>query len=84
MSEQKGLVTFKGNPLTLVGDQVKIGQKAPEFVAIDNNLLLSALHRTVEKSASFLASFLLTLRYVISRRRSSTKRPVGWVRMLRS
>ncbi len=38
MAEQKGLVTFKGNPLTLVGDEVKIGQKAPDFVVIDNNL----------------------------------------------
>ncbi len=38
MAEQKGLVTFKGNPLTLVGDEVKIGQKAPDFVVIDNSL----------------------------------------------
>jgi thiol peroxidase len=38
MAEQKGLITFKGNPLTLVGNQVKLGQKAPDFVAIDNNL----------------------------------------------
>ncbi len=38
MAEQKGLVTFKGNPLTLVGDEIKIGQKAPDFVVIDNNL----------------------------------------------
>ena len=38
MAERKGLVTFRGNPLTLVGDEVKIGQKAPDFVAIDNNL----------------------------------------------
>lgn len=38
MSEQKGLVTFKGNPLTLVGNEVEVGQAAPDFVAIDNNL----------------------------------------------
>jgi thiol peroxidase len=38
MAEQKGLITFRGNPLTLVGNQVKVGQKAPDFVAIDNNL----------------------------------------------
>ncbi|HXX34894.1 MAG TPA: hypothetical protein VEM15_10530, partial [Thermodesulfobacteriota bacterium] len=38
MAEQKGLITFKGNPLTLIGDQVKVGQKAPDFVGIDNNL----------------------------------------------
>jgi thiol peroxidase len=38
MTEQKGLVTFKGNPLTLVGKEVKVGQRAPDFVVIDNNL----------------------------------------------
>lgn len=38
MTERKGIVTFKGNPLTLVGDEVKVGQRAPDFVAIDNNL----------------------------------------------
>ena len=38
MAEQKGLVTFKGNPLTLVGNEIKVGQKAPDFVVIDNNL----------------------------------------------
>jgi thiol peroxidase len=38
MTEQKGLITFKGNPLTLVGNQVEVGQTAPDFVAIDNNL----------------------------------------------
>jgi thiol peroxidase len=38
MEERVGLVTMKGKPLTLVGTDVKIGQRAPEFVAIDNNL----------------------------------------------
>ncbi len=38
MAERKGLVTLRGSPLTLVGDEVKIGQKAPDFGAIDNNL----------------------------------------------
>ncbi len=38
MAEPKGLITFKGNPLTLVGHEVKVGQKAPDFIAIDNNL----------------------------------------------
>jgi len=38
MAEQKGLITFKGNPLTLVGNQVKIGQKTPDFICVDNNL----------------------------------------------
>lgn len=31
MSERSGLVTFKGNPITLVGQGVKVGDKAPNF-----------------------------------------------------
>ncbi len=38
MAEQKGLVTFKGKPLTLIGNQVNVGQKAPDFIVDDNNL----------------------------------------------
>ena len=26
-----GAVTFKGNPLTLAGEAVKVGQQAPDF-----------------------------------------------------
>ncbi len=29
--ERKGAVTFKGGPLTLVGPELKVGSKAPEF-----------------------------------------------------
>jgi thiol peroxidase len=38
MGERIGIVTMKGNPVTLVGDEVTVGQKAPDFVAIDHNL----------------------------------------------
>ena len=38
MGERIGMVTMKGNPITLVGDEVTVGQKAPDFVAIDHNL----------------------------------------------
>ncbi len=31
MEERKGAVTFRGNPLTLVGPEIKVGQKAPGF-----------------------------------------------------
>ena len=31
-------VTFKGNPLTLVGELVKVGDKAPSFTALANDL----------------------------------------------
>lgn len=33
MSERTGAVTLKGNPLTLVGNEVKIGDVAPDFKA---------------------------------------------------
>lgn len=36
--ERKGIVTFKGNGMTLVGQVVKAGDKAPEFKALDNKL----------------------------------------------
>ncbi|WP_243386048.1 thiol peroxidase [Bacillus kexueae] len=31
-------VTFKGNPVTLVGQEVKVGDKAPEFRVLANDL----------------------------------------------
>jgi thiol peroxidase len=37
-SERTGVVTFKGNPITLVGNEVKAGQPAPDFTALDNGL----------------------------------------------
>lgn len=38
MEERKGLVTMKGKPVTLVGQAVKIGQKAPDFEVTANDL----------------------------------------------
>ncbi len=38
MQERRGIVTMKGNPVTLVGTELKVGDQAPGFVAIDNNL----------------------------------------------
>ena len=38
MKERTGLVTMRGNPLTLVGNEVKIGEAAPDFSALDPNL----------------------------------------------
>ena len=38
MQERAGLVTMKGNPITLLGPELKVGDKAPDFVAIDNDL----------------------------------------------
>ena len=38
MNERKGLVTMKGKPLTLAGNVVNVGDKAPEFEVISNDL----------------------------------------------
>jgi len=38
MQERVGRMTMKGNPLTLVGNEVKVGEVAPDFIALDNNL----------------------------------------------
>ncbi|MCD6223915.1 MAG: thiol peroxidase [Deltaproteobacteria bacterium] len=38
MEENAGMITMKGNPLTLVGTQPKIGDPAPDFAVLDNNL----------------------------------------------
>jgi thioredoxin-dependent peroxiredoxin len=38
MKERTGIVTMGGVPLTLVGDEVALGERAPDFVAVDNNL----------------------------------------------
>lgn len=36
MADTTGIVTFKGNPITLVGTPVKVGDKAPAFSAHKN------------------------------------------------
>jgi thioredoxin-dependent peroxiredoxin len=38
MEERTGLVTMKGQPVTLVGPQLKVGDKAPEFSLLANDL----------------------------------------------
>ena len=36
--ERKGAVTLRGNPITLGGPEIKAGQSAPDFTALDNGL----------------------------------------------
>ena len=36
--ERKGIITFKGNPFTLLGTPVEKGAAAPEFAVLANNL----------------------------------------------
>ena len=36
--ERAGATTLKGNPLTLVGPELKVGDAAPDFAMVDNGL----------------------------------------------
>jgi len=36
--ERSGVITMKGNPVTLVGNEVKVGDSAPEFTVLDMGL----------------------------------------------
>jgi thiol peroxidase len=38
MEERRGIVTMKGNPLTLFGPDLKAGDKAPQFTVLDSEL----------------------------------------------
>lgn len=39
MTQKKtGVITFKGNPMTLLGPELKIGAAAPQFKVVDNGL----------------------------------------------
>ena len=38
MEKRTGVVTFAGNPIALMGKEVKVGDKAPAFTLLDNGL----------------------------------------------
>ena len=38
MEKRTGVVTFAGGPITLVGPEVKVGQQAPDFTVLSNDL----------------------------------------------
>jgi thiol peroxidase len=38
MKETTGVITFQGNPLTLQGETIKVGDKAPEFTVLSAGL----------------------------------------------
>ena len=38
MEKRTGIVTFAGNPIALLGKEVKVGDKAPAFTLLDNGL----------------------------------------------
>jgi thiol peroxidase len=38
MEERKGIISMKGNPLTLLGPELKTGDQAPNFTVLNNDL----------------------------------------------
>lgn len=38
MKERTGIITMKGNPLTLLGNEIKVGDAAPDFEVLSNDL----------------------------------------------
>jgi thiol peroxidase len=38
MEERRGIITMKGSPLTLLGRELKVGDTAPDFEVLENDL----------------------------------------------
>lgn len=57
--ERKGMVTFKGNPLTLVGPEIKAGSEAPDFQVLAQDL--SAVSLAAFKGKTKLISVVPSL-----------------------
>ncbi len=43
LEERPGVVAFEGQPLTLVGQELRVGQKAPDFTLVDKDLKPASL-----------------------------------------
>lgn len=57
--ERTGVVTFKGNPMTLVGPELKVGDAAPDFSVINGQL--EAVNLASSKSKVRLISVVPSL-----------------------
>lgn len=53
--ERPNAVTLKGNPMTLVGHAVRVGQKAPDFTVISTDMTPITLASTGTKTRIFLS-----------------------------
>ena len=49
MTERSGAVTFKGDPLTVIGSPLAVGDKAPDFELVANDLALVRLRDSAGK-----------------------------------
>jgi thioredoxin-dependent peroxiredoxin len=53
MQKREKAVTFKGNPLALIGPQLKAGDSAPDFTTVNSGLELVNLGKTAGKARLF-------------------------------
>src|SRR5438270_5382074 len=53
MQKRPNAVTFKGKPLALVGPQLKVGDKAPDFACVTAGLEVLSLPKTPAKTRLF-------------------------------
>jgi thiol peroxidase len=53
MEKRANAVTFKGNPLTAVGPQLKAGDKAPDFACLTQGLEIVGIAKTPAKARMF-------------------------------
>jgi thiol peroxidase len=59
MQEKKGLVALKGNPITLLGDQLEVGQTAPELCLLNAEFKEVKLSRSKAKVKFISVTFSL-------------------------
>ena len=52
----KRTVTMKGSPMTLVGDELKVGMPAPDFKVVDNGMLPVKFLRTFKGKVTVVSS----------------------------
>ncbi|HMC66653.1 MAG TPA: lipid hydroperoxide peroxidase, partial [Gemmataceae bacterium] len=55
MQKREKAVTFKGNPLALLGPQLKPGDKAPDFACVTSGLEVIGIGKTPAKGRLFAA-----------------------------
>src|SRR5262249_56513827 len=56
MQKREKAVTFKGNPLTLLGPQLKVGDKAPDFACVTSGLEVIGIGKTQANKARLFSA----------------------------
>ena len=82
MEERTGLVTMRGNPVTLAGHALKVGDMAPDFEVTGNDMKPVKFSSFSGKVCVISWFRLLIRRCATWRREASTRKPRDSVRML--